>query len=187
MGLFDFLNDPALWWLYDPRILRIVSIVTLIEVLALFIVIMITRYRHRKKGAYVYEIIIKKKGKNDHLYHRCNKLDFKYKHEGQKYNIKTDNLYQVKRGRFKKSMDNTFHIKNRFMVVFNENKPDAVAFSEPDTTPQVLMEVSQSSALKKALSDEFKQAFSMKWLFVIFMILVAVVLAYFFMSGQLMF
>jgi len=158
------------------------------------LVILIVWKRHKigKKGHFRYEIVIKDKGLNHHIITRNDKLNFTFKPKnkdlkGKTYEIKSDNLYHVKRGPLMKLMDSTFGVYSRFLIVFQSGKQDPIAYSEPTRTPTTLRVVSESTALKQALKDEFAKALNVKWIFIIFLLLCVGVLAYFFMTGQITF
>jgi hypothetical protein len=76
-------------------------------------------------------------------------------------------------------------ISTSFIVVFNEGNRAPVPYVAPKRSAYVLKTIEESTALSKALREEFAGEFSVKKMFMYLVIIIVGVLAYMILTGQI--
>jgi hypothetical protein len=76
-------------------------------------------------------------------------------------------------------------IDTMFLVVFREGDHNPITYQAPKRSAYVLKTIEESTALSEGLKKEFAGEFSVKQLFIYMILIIVGVLAYMFISGQL--
>ena len=103
----------------------------------------------------------------------------------QTYNIDPTVSYEVapslgqRLGMFLRRID------TMFLVVFREGDHNPISYQAPKRSAYVLKTIEESTALSEGLKKEFAGEFSVKQLFMYLILVIVGVLAYMFISGQL--
>jgi len=108
-------------------------------------------------------------------------LSWKY---SDSYQIEPNCLYELEMNPGLRIKQWRNRIKNSFIVVFRENKPQGVVFTEPERSAYTLKVVQESRALGLALKEEFKQAMSFKRIFILVVLAVVIGVVYMVVTGQ---
>ena len=105
--------------------------------------------------------------------------------QGRKYDIDPTVSYELapsfgqRVGMFLRRID------TMFLVVFQEGETEPIKYQAPKRSAYILKTVEESTALSEGLKKEFTGEFSVKKMFMYLVLIIVGVLAYMFLSGQL--
>lgn len=108
-------------------------------------------------------------------------LTWKY---SDSYDIKPNCLYEIEMNPGLRIKQWRNRIKNSFIVIFRENNPQGVVFTEPNRSAYTLKVVEESKALGLALKEEFKKQMSFKRIFILVVLAIVIGVFYMVVTGQ---
>jgi len=138
--------------------------------------------RRKKNRQYEFRICIMKDGVNNWESVKKDTLTWKY---SDSYEIEPNCLYELEMNPGLRIKQWAKRIKNSFIVIFKEDNPLGVVYEDPDRSAYTLKVVEESKALGLALKEEFKQAMSIKRIFILIVLAVVIGVVYMVATGQL--
>jgi len=138
--------------------------------------------RRKKNRQYEFRICIMKDGVNIWESVKKDTLTWKY---SDSYEIEPNCLYELEMNPGLRIKHWAKRIKNSFIVIFREEKPKGIVYEEPERSAYTLKVVEESKALGLALKEEFKQAMSIKRIFILIVLAVVIGVVYMVATGQL--
>jgi len=135
----------------------------------------------RKNRKYEFRICIMKEGVNVWDIILGDSLAWEY---ADSYQIEPNCLYEREMNPGLRIKHWAKRIKNSFIVVFREDNPQGIVYEEPERSAYTLKVVEESKALGLALKEEFKQAMSVKKIFLLVVLAIVIGVVYMVVTGQ---
>lgn len=153
--------------------------------LSMYIVYALVTRRLNVKNRYQFETVFMRPGLNDHKFTRGDELDFQHDHDSKKYEIKSERIYRVKPGLKTRIQFKIVGIRQRFIIVFQDNKTEPLTPVNVKISARILAEVADSQALKKALKNEFSVPMELKRIVIIIGLVILAAVIYLVATGQM--
>jgi len=138
--------------------------------------------RRQRNRQFEFRVCIMKEGVNTWETMLSNSLTWKY---SDSYEVEPKCLYELERNPGLRISQWFERIKNSFIVIFKEDNPQGVVFTDPDRSAYTLKVVQESRALGMALKEEFKQVMSFKRIFILVILAIVIGVVYMVVTGQL--
>lgn len=138
--------------------------------------------RRKKDRQYEFRVCLMKDSVNSWERVKKDNLSWTY---SDSYQIEPNCLYELESNLGLRIKQWRNRIKNSFIVIFREDTPQGIVFTEPERSAYTLKVVEESKALGLALKEEFKQAMSFKRIFILVVLAVVIGVVYMVVSGQL--
>ena len=137
--------------------------------------------RREKNRQYEFRICLMKDGVNTWDIVKKGSLTWKY---SDSYEIEPNCLYELEMNPALRIKQWANRIKNSFIVIFREENPQGIVYEEPERSAYTLKVVEESKALGLALKEEFKQAMSLKRIFILVVLAIVIGVVYMVVTGQ---
>lgn len=108
----------------------------------------------REKHNLITVIVISKNG-NYHRKIQTENLEFYYKFNGVKYQVRREGLYRIIPAPWVRFWDWVI-ARNRYLIVFGENEPKHLERQTFHISPSLIRKIRKSRVLRKAITELFK-------------------------------
>jgi len=137
----------------------------------------------RDRPPFRVEVVILRPGANLHIQKRVKSLIDEIEIEGFKYRLKPQGLFVKRPNPLKRAINRLRGIKKEFLAIYRVGSEEPIIYFKPKVSPYVLKTVKSSSALKRALEKEFKEAFDIKKFLFIAVFVITILFIYLYLTG----